>query len=153
MYQRPSPKNASGHYKVAIGHVVSRDLVSWARLPVAIWPDHPYDSQDIFTGSTTVVGQTPFLVYPGKSQHSMAISMAVRESPAACLCPRRPSDRTCSAKSGGGVSQRLTLLIRCTPTGRRTEPPASTSHATPSSKAPLTTPPQPGGRGMASGVC
>ena len=35
MYQRPSPKNASGHYKVAIGHVVSRDLVFWARLPVA----------------------------------------------------------------------------------------------------------------------
>ena len=48
-----------------IGHVVSRDLVRWARLPVAIWNDRPYDSQAIWTGSATIVDGKPILVYPG----------------------------------------------------------------------------------------
>jgi len=48
-----------------IGHVVSRDFVHWAHLPVSIWNDKPYDRVAIFTGSATVVDGKPFLVYPG----------------------------------------------------------------------------------------
>lgn len=47
------------------GHAVSADLAFWARLPVAIWNDQPYDSSAIFTGSATLVDGTPNIVYPG----------------------------------------------------------------------------------------
>ncbi len=48
-----------------IGHVVSSDMVDWARLPVALWNDHPYDSVAIYSGSATFVNGVPMLVYPG----------------------------------------------------------------------------------------
>lgn len=48
-----------------IGHVVSRDMLHWAHMPVAIWPDRPWDRGAIFTGSATVVDGKPFLIYPG----------------------------------------------------------------------------------------
>lgn len=48
-----------------IGHVVSRDFVHWAHLPVSIWNDQWYDNQAIFTGSATVVDGKPYIVYPG----------------------------------------------------------------------------------------
>jgi sucrose-6-phosphate hydrolase SacC (GH32 family) len=47
------------------GHVVSWDLVHWARLEVAIWNDQPYDDVAIYTGSATIVNGTPTIVYPG----------------------------------------------------------------------------------------
>ena len=47
------------------GHAVSRDLTKWARLPVAIWNDMPYDSGAIFTGSATVVDGKVVQIYPG----------------------------------------------------------------------------------------
>ena len=47
------------------GHAVSRDLVKWAHLPVAIWNDKLYDSVAIYTGSATVVNGTVQLIYPG----------------------------------------------------------------------------------------
>ena len=31
------------------GHAVSRDLVHWARMPVSLWNDKPYDNYAIFT--------------------------------------------------------------------------------------------------------
>ena len=48
-----------------IGHVVSRDFVHWAHLPVSIWNDKPYDNEAIFTGSASVIDGKPFIVYPG----------------------------------------------------------------------------------------
>merc|ERR1719221_1677861 len=48
-----------------IGHVVSRDFVHWAHLPVSVWNDKQYDEVAIFTGSATIVDGKPFLVYPG----------------------------------------------------------------------------------------
>ena len=48
------------------GHVVSRDLATWARLPVALWNDEWYDGRAVFTGSTTIVpGRGPVIIYPG----------------------------------------------------------------------------------------
>lgn len=47
-------------------HVVSRDFVKWAYLPIAFW-DGPewYDVNAIFTGSITVVNGEPVWIYPG----------------------------------------------------------------------------------------
>eukprot|EP00948_MAST-09A_sp_MAST-9A-sp1_P001800 g1800.t1 len=47
------------------GHAVSRDLIHWAHLPVAIWNDQPYDNEAIFTGSATVVDGKVVQIYPG----------------------------------------------------------------------------------------
>jgi sucrose-6-phosphate hydrolase SacC (GH32 family) len=49
------------------GHAVSHDLVTWARLPVALWNDEIYDSKALYTGSATVVDGNPIIVYPGIS--------------------------------------------------------------------------------------
>ena len=50
---------------IVYGHVASRDLVKWARLPVAVWNDQPYDNYAIYSGSATVVNGTPHIIYPG----------------------------------------------------------------------------------------
>lgn len=48
------------------GHVVSRDLAHWARMPVAIWNDEPYDSVAVYTGSATVLEDGSIAqIYPG----------------------------------------------------------------------------------------
>ena len=52
-------------YGPVIGHAVSADLVHWTHLPVALWNDEPFRNLAVFTGSATVVGGTPFVVYPG----------------------------------------------------------------------------------------
>ena len=46
-----------------------RDLVRWARLPVALWNGPEWhDEVAVYTGSATIDSDTgtPFLVYPGK---------------------------------------------------------------------------------------
>ena len=58
------------------GHWLSRDLVHWARGPVAVWNGidassspwraTPYDNDAIFTGSATLVNGTIKLIYPGQ---------------------------------------------------------------------------------------
>eukprot|EP01045_Picozoa_sp_COSAG04_P030944 COSAG04_NODE_5550_length_1573_cov_1.126866_2_plen_340_part_00 len=50
---------------IVYGHVASRDLVKWTRLPVAIWNDQWYDSNAIFSGSATLVDGVVTIVYPG----------------------------------------------------------------------------------------
>eukprot|EP00937_MAST-01D_sp_MAST-1D-sp2_P007363 g7363.t1 len=52
--------------EVVIGHVVSADMVRWARLPVALTNDTWHDREAIWTGSATIVNGTPWLVYPGR---------------------------------------------------------------------------------------
>lgn len=58
------PQNGKGKGPV-YGHVASKDLIQWARLPIAIWNDKPYDSVAIFTGSATVVNGQVMQMYPG----------------------------------------------------------------------------------------
>ena len=50
---------------VTWAHVVSRDLVHWARLATAFWNDQPYDKVAIYTGSATVVDGVITIMYPG----------------------------------------------------------------------------------------
>ena len=66
----PKPK-----HDPVIGHVASRDLVRWVRLPVAMWNGTNADGQpswwdrrSIWTGSATIVNGTPWLIYPGVCQ-------------------------------------------------------------------------------------
>lgn len=65
-YQDHLCMNRSG---VGIGpvwaHVVSRDLAHWARLGIALWNDKWYDERAVFTGSVTIAGGIPYIVYPG----------------------------------------------------------------------------------------
>ena len=50
-------------------HAVSRDLIHWARMPVSLWNDRPYDNYAIFTGSATVVDGSVVQVFPGLCNH------------------------------------------------------------------------------------
>ncbi len=58
------PQDGQGQGPV-IGHTVSKDMVHWAHLPVAVWNDMDYDSVAIYTGSATIVNGVPTMVYPG----------------------------------------------------------------------------------------
>ena len=55
---------------IVYGHVVSRDLLHWAHMPVAIWNDMPYDRYAIYSGSATIVDGVPHIIYPGLCLHS-----------------------------------------------------------------------------------
>jgi len=44
-------------------------MIHWIRLPNAIAPDQPYDINDIFTGSTTIVDGIPIIIYTGINEH------------------------------------------------------------------------------------
>ena len=68
------PKFGIYHYFFAVHpgnrkvkrHVVSRDFVHWAYLPIPFWDGpEPYDEEAVFTGSSTVVNGKPKFVYPG----------------------------------------------------------------------------------------
>lgn len=65
MYQKHVGRNGSG---ITFGHVASRDMVRWVRLPVAVWngPEQ-YDARAIYSGSALgdVEGHGLTLVYPG----------------------------------------------------------------------------------------
>ena len=58
------------------GHVASRDLKKWTRLPVALWNDQVYDNHAIYSGSTTVVDHVPTIVYPGLCDQMKACAAA-----------------------------------------------------------------------------
>lgn len=47
------------------GHAVSKDLVHWQNLPPALYPDKPYDTGGVFSGSATIVNGAPILIYTG----------------------------------------------------------------------------------------
>ena len=49
----------------SLGSCCLERLNKWARLPVAIWNDKPYDSGAIYTGSATVVNGKVVQIYPG----------------------------------------------------------------------------------------
>jgi beta-fructofuranosidase len=56
---------SNGPNGVVWAHVASRDLVHWARLPVALWNDRPFDHTAVYTGSATVVDGAVTIIYPG----------------------------------------------------------------------------------------
>ncbi len=64
------------------GHAVSRDLIKWAHMPVAIWNDEWFDNLAIYTGSATYVDGTPTIVYaavgkPATAAYAFSYGVAV----------------------------------------------------------------------------
>jgi beta-fructofuranosidase len=47
------------------GHAYSRDLVHWTHLPIALYPDQPYDQGGVFSGSMTILPTGPVIAYTG----------------------------------------------------------------------------------------
>ena len=47
------------------GHVVSKDLVNWKHLPIALAPDKDYDNDGVFSGSGIVKDNKFYLMYTG----------------------------------------------------------------------------------------
>ncbi len=74
------------------GHWVSRDLVHWAQLPVAIWNDQYYDNGAIYTGSTTLVDGKPVVMYPGRCQGNLGCNGGKGGFTYALAVPKNSSD-------------------------------------------------------------
>ena len=51
------------------GHVRSRDLLHWERLPVMLYPDEPFDCHGVYSGSALVEDGTMYLYYTGNVKH------------------------------------------------------------------------------------
>ncbi len=49
------------------GHCVSDDLIRWKPLPLALKPDHPYDENGCFSGSSLVHGGKLYVFYTGNA--------------------------------------------------------------------------------------
>lgn len=47
------------------GHVVSKDLLHWKYLPIALTPGDAFDRDGCFSGSSLVIGDTLYVVYTG----------------------------------------------------------------------------------------
>jgi sucrose-6-phosphate hydrolase SacC (GH32 family) len=60
-YNYYTPDPAWGNMSWA--HYVSADLVHWAFLPVALWPNNTYNSDGVWTGSVTIVQGAPVAAY------------------------------------------------------------------------------------------
>ncbi len=87
------------------GHAVSEDLVHWEELPIALYPDRPYDDGDgCFSGSAVEKDGTLYLMYTSVSKdHEQTQSMAVTrdgrhfeklpENPVIPQSPVDPSNR------------------------------------------------------------
>ncbi|KAI4974179.1 hypothetical protein ZWY2020_047459 [Hordeum vulgare] len=59
----------TGWGNISWGHAVSRDMVHWRHLPLAMVPDHWYDIEGVLTGSITVLPDgRVILLYTGNTE-------------------------------------------------------------------------------------
>jgi beta-fructofuranosidase len=66
------------HLFLLKGHCYSKDMVHWVRLPVALSPDQPYDSDGLSTGSTTIVNGIPVIMYSGRTNDTTDMQCQAR---------------------------------------------------------------------------
>lgn len=55
------------------GHAYSKDLVVWKHLPIALYPDRPYDSGGCFSGSAIMSNKKMWLIYTGHSENKQDV--------------------------------------------------------------------------------
>ena len=61
------------------GHAVSKDLVHWKDLPIAMWPDSPWDRTAVFSGNTVIDDKgIPTFIYTGNNSHKTALGVLAR---------------------------------------------------------------------------
>ncbi len=56
------------------GHAVSTDLMHWKPLPLALYPDKPYDKDGVFSGCAVVHDGVPTLVYTGTNPERQCVA-------------------------------------------------------------------------------
>lgn len=62
-YQHSPDFETPWHQPMHWGHAVTKDLLSWQELPIALAPDREYDSNGCWSGTATVCGDTLYLFY------------------------------------------------------------------------------------------
>ena len=94
------------------GHVRSRDLFHWERLPVMLYPDEPFDCHGVYSGSALVEDGMLYLYYTGNVKHPGEYDY-IKQGRAQCLpChqPRcHPSGQQALPDVQPGLSRRADL--------------------------------------------
>ncbi|CAM0153127.1 unnamed protein product [Urochloa decumbens] len=85
LFYQYNPDGAIWGNKIAWGHAVSRDLIHWRHLPLAMVPDQWYDTNGVWTGSATTLPDGRLaMLYTGSTNESVQVQ---------CLAvPADPSD-------------------------------------------------------------
>ncbi|CAM0912337.1 unnamed protein product [Alopecurus aequalis] len=87
LFYQYNPKGVAWDNGMEWGHVVSRDLVHWRLLPLAMLPDHWYDIKGVLSGSITMLSNgSLIMMYTG-------VTNATAEIEVQCLAvPADPND-------------------------------------------------------------
>ena len=56
------------------GHAISKDLLYWINLPIALENNEPYNSGGVFTGSVTINNGIPIITYSVSTNNMMCIA-------------------------------------------------------------------------------
>src|SRR4051812_8974593 len=61
---------------ISWGHAVSRDLIHWLHLPLAMVPDHWYDINGVWTGSATQLPDGRIvMLYTGSTEDAVQVQL------------------------------------------------------------------------------
>jgi beta-fructofuranosidase len=58
------------------GHAESQDLIHWTHLPLALYPDQPYDKGGVYTGCALNVDGMPVIFYTGVHPETQCVAFA-----------------------------------------------------------------------------
>ena len=64
VFYQYSPFDSNGGVK-HWGHFRSKDLINWEQLPVAMYPDQPFDVHGVYSGSALIENHKMYLYYTG----------------------------------------------------------------------------------------
>ncbi|XP_062217918.1 sucrose:sucrose 1-fructosyltransferase-like [Phragmites australis] len=83
LFYQYNPEGAIWGDKIAWGHAVSRDLIHWCHLPLAMVPDQWYDINGVWTGSATTLPDGRLaMLYTGCTNESVQVQcLAVPSDP------------------------------------------------------------------------